>query len=57
MARPEATEKPTPKRRREARERGQVARSADVGGAAILLAIVLFAKRGLYGWLAGTRDG
>src|SRR5580704_7840639 len=32
------TEKPTPKRKREARERGQVARSPDVGGwAAVLL--------------------
>jgi len=32
------TEKPTPKRRREARERGQVARSPDIGGwAAVLL--------------------
>jgi len=41
MARPDATEKATPKRRREARERGQVARSQDVGGSAIFLAIVV----------------
>ncbi len=41
MARPDATEKATPKRRREARERGQIARSQDVGGASVLLAIVL----------------
>ena len=41
MARPDATEKPTPKRRREARERGQVARSQDIGGSAIFLAIVI----------------
>jgi len=41
MARPDATEKATPKRRREARERGQVARSQDVGGSAIFIAIVV----------------
>ena len=41
MAKPEATEKATPKRRREARNRGQVPRSQDIGGAAILLAIVI----------------
>ena len=41
MARPEATEKATPKRRREARSRGQVPRSQDIGGSAILLAIIL----------------
>ncbi|MBV8370892.1 MAG: flagellar biosynthesis protein FlhB [Candidatus Eremiobacteraeota bacterium] len=41
MARPDATEKATPKRRREARERGQVARSQDIGGSAIFLAIVI----------------
>jgi flagellar biosynthetic protein FlhB len=41
MARPEQTEKATPKRVREAREKGQVARSPDVGGAAIFLAIII----------------
>ena len=41
MAKPEATEKATPKRRREARQRGQVARSQDIGGSAILLAIII----------------
>jgi flagellar biosynthetic protein FlhB len=41
MARPDATEKATPKRRREARERGQIARSQDVGGSAIFIAIVV----------------
>jgi flagellar biosynthesis protein FlhB len=41
MARPDATEKPTPKRKREARERGQVPRSQDIGGSAIFLAIVI----------------
>ena len=41
MARPEQTEKATPKRQGEARSRGQVARSPDVGGAAIFLAIII----------------
>jgi flagellar biosynthetic protein FlhB len=41
MARPEQTEKPTPKRVGEARSRGQVARSPDAGGAAIFLAIII----------------
>lgn len=38
MARPEQTEKATPKRREEARERGQVAKSTDLAGAAVFLA-------------------
>lgn len=38
MARPEQTEKATPKRREEARERGQVAKSPDLAGAAVFLA-------------------
>ncbi|HTU81855.1 MAG TPA: flagellar biosynthesis protein FlhB [Candidatus Acidoferrales bacterium] len=38
MARPEQTEKPTPKRRKEARDKGQVARSAELAGAVIFLA-------------------
>ena len=41
MARPDATEKATPKRKREARQRGQVPRSQDIGGSAIFLAIVI----------------
>ncbi|MDQ6925773.1 MAG: flagellar biosynthesis protein FlhB [Candidatus Eremiobacteraeota bacterium] len=41
MARPDATEKATPKRKREARQRGQVARSHDIGGSAIFFAIVI----------------
>jgi flagellar biosynthetic protein FlhB len=41
MAKPEQTEKPTPKRRREARERGQVPRSPDIGSAAVFIAIVV----------------
>jgi len=38
VARPEQTEKATPKRREEARKRGQVAKSPDLAGAAIFLA-------------------
>jgi flagellar biosynthetic protein FlhB len=41
VARPEQTEKATPKRQGEARSRGQVPRSPDVGGAAIFLAIII----------------
>lgn len=41
MAKPEQTEKATPKRRQEARERGQVPRSSDLAGAVIFLAVVL----------------
>src|SRR3974377_399102 len=41
MARPEQTEKATPKRVREARNRGQVARSPDLGGAVVFLAIIV----------------
>ena len=37
MPRPEQTEKATPKRRGEARQRGQVAKSPDLVGAAIFL--------------------
>lgn len=38
MARPEQTEKATPKRREETRGRGQVAKSPDLAGAAVFLA-------------------
>jgi flagellar biosynthetic protein FlhB len=38
---PERTEKATPKRRREAREKGQVARSRDLSGALVLLSGLL----------------
>ena len=41
MAKPEQTEKATPKRVREARGRGQVTRSMDIGGASIFIAIIL----------------
>ena len=38
MGKPEQTEKATPKRREEARQRGQVAKSPDLAGAAVFLA-------------------
>lgn len=38
MAKPEQTEKATPKRRSEARKRGQVAKSPDLAGAGVFLA-------------------
>ncbi|HET9029308.1 MAG TPA: flagellar biosynthesis protein FlhB [Candidatus Aquilonibacter sp.] len=41
MAKPEQTEKPTPKRREEARKKGQVARSQELAGSVIFLAVVL----------------
>jgi flagellar biosynthesis protein FlhB len=41
MAKPEQTEKPTSKRIGEARGRGQVARSPDVSGSLIFLAIII----------------
>jgi flagellar biosynthetic protein FlhB len=41
MARPEQTEKATPKRQGEARSRGQVPRSPDVGGSSIFLALII----------------
>ena len=41
MAKPEQTEKATPKRKDEARQRGQVPRSPDIGSSAIMLAIIL----------------
>lgn len=41
MAKPEQTEKPTPKRRSEARGRGQVAKSPDVSQACVFLGAVI----------------
>ncbi len=41
MAKPEQTEKATPKRRHEARQKGQVPRSTDLAGAVIFLSVVL----------------
>jgi flagellar biosynthetic protein FlhB len=47
MAKPEQTEKATPKRRQEARKRGQVAKSSDLAGAAIFLAGVFVLHFGM----------
>lgn len=41
MPRPEQTEKATPKRQGEARAKGQVARSADLGGSSIFLVVIM----------------
>lgn len=41
MAKPEQTEKATPKRREEARKKGQVPRSTELAGSVIFLAVVL----------------
>ena len=41
MAGHDKTEKATPKKREEARKKGQVAKSADLNGAVVLLAVVL----------------
>ncbi|GAC1404462.1 MAG: flagellar biosynthesis protein FlhB [Candidatus Velthaea sp.] len=41
MPKPEQTEKPSPKRLRDARGRGQVARSPDISSAAIFIAIII----------------
>src|SRR5579872_408196 len=53
MARPEQTEKATPKRREEARGRGQVAKSSDLAGAVVFLAGV-FVLHGLMPSALGT---
>jgi flagellar biosynthetic protein FlhB len=55
MARPEATEKPTPKRRHEAREKGQVPRSSDLPGAVIFLAVVLVLHAAFTPMMAGLQ--
>jgi flagellar biosynthetic protein FlhB len=41
MAKPGQTEKPTAKRKSDARKKGQVARSADIGSAAVFIAIIV----------------
>jgi flagellar biosynthetic protein FlhB len=47
LAKPEQTEKPTPKRRSEARKKGQVARSQELGASVIFFVLVFV----LYGFL------
>lgn len=54
------TEKATPKRRREARKKGQVARSTDLGGAVVLLAALAALSAfgpGIVGGLLSTMRG
>lgn len=41
MAKPGQTEKPTAKRKSDARQKGQVARSPDVGAAAVFIALII----------------
>jgi flagellar biosynthetic protein FlhB len=56
MARPEQTEKPTPKRRLEARNRGQVPRSTELAGSVIFFAAV-FIINGLFPRALGAVEG
>lgn len=59
MTTEERTEQPTPRRRRQARERGQVATSADLSRALALLAIYLawrFAGAGMVATLQGATE-
>jgi flagellar biosynthesis protein FlhB len=53
MARPEQTEKPTPKRRQEARQKGQVPRSQELAGSLIFFIAVFV----IYGFLARNMAG
>ncbi|HSR50108.1 MAG TPA: flagellar biosynthesis protein FlhB [Acidobacteriota bacterium] len=57
MARSDKTEKPTPKKRRDAREKGQVARSRDLSQSFVFLTTVLFMGLGgayVFGQLQGV---
>jgi flagellar biosynthetic protein FlhB len=56
MARPEQTERATPKRRQEARQRGQVPKSQELSSAIIFLSIVLV-LHGLFNYLYGGLQG
>jgi flagellar biosynthetic protein FlhB len=49
------TEKPTPRRRQKAREKGQVARSRELAGTAGMLAALLVIAKKLYK-SSGTRQ-
>src|SRR5215472_11423637 len=53
MAKPEQTEKATPKRREESRSRGQVPRSTELAGSVSFLAIVLV----IHAFFAPMMDG
>jgi len=57
MPKPEQTEKPTAKRRREARGKGQVARSQDIGSASIFLVVVVALHIGFLATLGSAAHG
>lgn len=57
MAKPEQTEKPTGKRREEARGRGQVPRSTELAGSVIFLALVLIIHAFFSTMMAGLQGG
>ncbi|MGB8266843.1 MAG: flagellar biosynthesis protein FlhB [Candidatus Velthaea sp.] len=57
MPKPEQSEKATPKRRREAREKGQVARSQDVGSSAIFLVVVIALHVGFLNTFSSAAHG
>jgi flagellar biosynthetic protein FlhB len=54
MAKPGQTEKPTEKRKSDARKKGQVARSPDIGSATVFLAIIISLHVGFSATLAGA---
>jgi flagellar biosynthetic protein FlhB len=54
MAKPGKTEKPTGKRRSEARNQGQIARSPDISSAAVFLAIIIALHTGFNATIAGA---
>jgi flagellar biosynthetic protein FlhB len=54
MAKPGQTEKPTEKRKADARKKGQIARSADIGSAAVFLAIVVALHAGFNATVASA---
>ena len=54
MAKPGQTEKPTEKRKADARQKGQIARSADIGSAAVFLAIIIALHVGFNATLASA---
>jgi flagellar biosynthesis protein FlhB len=56
MADEDKSEKGSPKRRREARERGSVARSRDLPSSLSLLTVAMLLRFGQHGWVAVWRD-
>ena len=56
MADPSKTEPATPRKKQEARKRGQVARSSELTGALILLAVLLFFRYAGFNLLAGLGE-